>query len=71
MPLEFFSNNSGLSQIPNIVGKAPIPSAPPVSSMTQVPQFSKTTTVRLGTGNFHMPTFQMPNANSSANPLPT
>ena len=48
-----------------------MPLAPPVSPMTQVPPFFTTTTVRPGTGNFQMPTFQMPNANSSANPLPT
>jgi len=39
--------------------------------MTQVPQYSTTTTGRPIAGNFQMTTFQMPNANSSANPLPT
>jgi len=46
-------------------------SAPLVSPMTQILQYSTTTTARPITGNFQMPTFQMPNANSSANPLPT
>ena len=46
-------------------------SAPSVSPLTQIPQYSTNTTTRPVTGNFQMPTFQMPNANSSANPLPT
>jgi len=46
-------------------------SAPLVLSMTQISQYSTTTTARPVTGNFQMPTFQMPNANSSINPLPT
>ena len=71
MPLEFLSNNSGLSQVPDIVGKTRIPSAPPVSPMTQVPQFSTTNTVRPGIGNLQMLTFQMPNASSSGNLLST
>jgi hypothetical protein len=41
-------------------------SAPPVSLMTQIPQYSTTTTVRPIFGNFQMPTFQTPNANASA-----
>jgi len=46
-------------------------SAPSVSPMTQIFQYSTTTTARPVTGNFQTPTFQMPNANLSANPLPT
>jgi len=67
----FCANSSGTSQIVNLAGKAPMTSAPPVSLMTQIPQYSTTTTARPVTGNFQMPTFQMPNANSSADPLPT
>jgi len=71
MPPDFCTNSSGTSQITDLAGKAPTTSAPPVSPMTQIPQYSTTTTTRPVTGNFQMPTFQMPNANSSANPLPT
>ena len=69
MPRDFFANSSGTSQVADLVGKAPMTSAPPVSPMTQNPQHSTTTTARPVTGNFHMLTFQMPNA--SADPLPT
>ena len=71
MPSEFLANNSGTSQIPDIAGKAPMPLVPPVSPMTQVPQVSTTTIAWPVTGNFQMPTFQVPNASSSANPLST
>jgi len=37
MPPEFLANNSGLSQAPDTTGKVPMPSAPLVSPMTQVP----------------------------------
>jgi len=46
-------------------------SAPPVSPMTQIPKYSTTTTARPVTRNFQMPMFQMPNTNSSVDPLPT
>jgi len=68
MPPEFFANSSRTSQVTDLVGKAPMTSAPPVSPMTQNPQYSTTTTVRPIIGNFQMPTFQMPNA--SGDPLP-
>jgi len=42
-----------------------------VSPMTQIPQYSTTTTTRPLTENFQMSTFHMPYANSSANLLPT
>jgi len=71
MPPEFFANNSGTSQVIDLARKTPMPSAPPVSWMTQIPQYSTTTTARPFAGNFQAPIFQMPNANSSANPLPT
>jgi len=68
MPPDFLANSSGMSQLVDLTGKAPMTSAPPVSLMTQNPQYSTTTTARHVTGNFQMPTFQMPNA--SADPLP-
>jgi len=71
MPLEFFVNSSGTSQVTDLAAKVSMTSVPPVSPMTQIPQYSTTTTTRPVIGNFQMPTFQMPNANSSANPLPT
>ena len=52
MPLEFLANNSRLSQTPDTAGKTPMPSAPPVSPMTQVPQYSMTTTLRPVAMNF-------------------
>jgi len=41
MPPEDFANSSGTSQVADLVGKAPMTSAPPVSPMTQIPQYSK------------------------------
>jgi len=69
MPLDVCANSSGTSQVVDLTGKAPMASAPLVSSMTQNPHYSTTTTTRPVTRNFQMPTFQMPNA--SADPLPT
>jgi len=37
MPPEFMANSSGTSQVADMTGKAPMASAPPVSSMTQNP----------------------------------
>jgi len=37
MPPEFFANNYGTSQVTDSAGKTPMPLAPPVSSMTQIP----------------------------------
>jgi len=56
MPLEFFTNSSGTSQVADLAGKAPMTSAPPVSPMTQIPHYSTTTTTRPVTENFEMPT---------------
>ena len=67
MPLDFLANSSRTSQLVDLIGKAPMTSAPPVSPMTQNPQYSTTTTVRPVTRNIQMPTFQMPNA--SVDPL--
>ena len=39
--------------------------------MSQIPQYSTTTTTRPVIGNSKMPMFQMPNANLLANLLPT
>ena len=69
MPPDSFANSSGTSQVGDVLGKAPMTSAPLVSPMTHNPQYSTTTTARPHIGNFQMPTFQMPNA--SADPLPT
>jgi len=71
MPPKFLANSSGTSQVTDLAGKAPMTSAPPVSPMTQIHQYSTTTTARPVTRNSQMPTFKMPNANLSANPLPT
>jgi len=68
MPLDFGANSSRTSQVADTTGKAPMTSAPPVSLMTQNPQYSTTTTARPLTGNSQMPTFEMPNA--SVDPLP-
>jgi len=70
MPLDFFANSSGTSQVADLAGKAPMTSAPLILPMTQNPQYSTTTIARPVTGNFQMPTFQIPNANSPADPLP-
>jgi len=51
MPPDFLANSSGTSQVVDLTSKAPMTSAPPVSSMTQNPQYSTTTTVRPVTGN--------------------
>ena len=69
MPPDFVANSSRTSQVADVIGKAPMTSAPPVSPMTLNPQYSTTTTARPLTRNFQMPTFQMPNA--SVDPLPT
>jgi len=65
MPLEFSAISSGLSQLSDTAGKAPIPSAPPVSPMTQVPQYATSTTVCPVSGGFQVPLFQVSNTGSS------
>jgi len=57
MPPDFVANSSGTSQVVDITGKAPMASAPPVSPMTQNPQYSTTSTARPFTRNSQMPTF--------------
>ena len=54
MPSYFSANCSGTSQVVDVVGKAPMTSAPPVSAMTQNAQYSTTTTARPFTGNSQM-----------------
>jgi len=51
MPPDFGANSSATSQVTNVAHKAPMTSAPPVSPMTQNPQYSATTTARPFTGN--------------------
>jgi len=46
MPPDFLANSSGTSQLVDLTGKAPMTSPPPVSPMTQNPQYSTPTTVR-------------------------
>jgi len=69
MPLVFMANSSGTSQMADMIGKAPMASAPPVSPMTQILQYSMTTTARPFAGNSQISAFQMPNA--SADLMPT
>jgi len=57
MPPEFFVNSSRTSQSADLAGKAPMTSAPPVSPMTQIAQYSTTTTARPIIGNFQIPAF--------------
>jgi len=52
MPPEFFAKGSKTSQVADLAGKAPMTLAPPVSPMTQIPQYTTTTTVRPAIGNF-------------------
>jgi len=37
MPSDFVANSSGVSQVADVTGKAPMTSAPPASPMTQNP----------------------------------
>jgi len=57
MPPDFGANSSGMSQVADVTGKAPVTSAPPVSPMTQNPQYSTTTTTTPFTRNSQLPTF--------------
>ena len=69
MPTKFMANSSGTSQVADTTDKVPIALAPPVSPMTQNPQYSTTTTARPFIGNSQIPTVQMPNASTA--PMPT
>jgi len=62
MPPDFLANNYGTSQVADLTGKAPVTLAPPVSPMTQNPQYSMT-------GSFQMPTFHVPNASTDLLPM--
>jgi hypothetical protein len=68
MPLELSAFNSGLPQVFDATGKAPVSSA--VSPMNQVPQYATSTTVQSTSGDFQMPSFQAPNTSLSASLLP-
>jgi len=68
MPLELMAKCPGTSQVVDVIGKAPMTSAPSNPPMNQNPQYSTTTTARPYIGNSQAPTFQMPNA--SADPIP-
>ena len=57
IPPEFATNNAGTSQVADVIGKAPMISAPLVSPMSKNPQYSTTTTARPLTGYSQMPTF--------------
>jgi hypothetical protein len=70
MPLELSAINSGLPQVFDTAGKAPISSAAPISPMTQVPQYTTSTTVQPTLGGFQVPSFQAPNTSPSASLLP-
>jgi len=69
MPPEFMANSSRMSQVVDMIGKAPMASAPPGSPMTQNPQYSTTTTARPFTRNSQIPMFQMPNASADSMPM--
>jgi hypothetical protein len=71
MPPELSSIRYELSQVFDAAGKAPVPSTPPVSPMTQVPQYATSTAVRSISGGFKVPSFQAPNTSSSTILLPT
>jgi hypothetical protein len=68
MPPELSAFNSGLPQVFDAAGKAPVSSA--ISSMNQVPQYATSTTVQSTSGGFQMPSFQAPNTSPSASLLP-
>jgi hypothetical protein len=70
MPSELSAISSGLPQVFDAAGKAPVSSAAPVSPMTQVSQYATSTTVQPISGGFQVPLFQAPNTSSSASLLP-
>jgi hypothetical protein len=70
MPQGLSAINSGLPQVFDTAGKAVVSSAAPVSLMTQVPQYTTSTTVQPISGGFQVPSFQAPNTSSSASLLP-
>jgi hypothetical protein len=69
MPPELSAINSGLPQVFDVAGKAPVSSAAPVSPMTQVPQYVTSITVQPISGGFQVPSFQAPNTSSSTSLL--
>jgi hypothetical protein len=67
MPPELSAFNSGLPQVFDAAGKAPVSSA--ILPMNQVPQYATSTTVQSTSGGFQMPSFQAPNTSPSASLL--
>jgi hypothetical protein len=70
MPPELSAISSGLPQVFDAAGKAPVSSTAPVSPMTQVPQYATSTIVQPILEVFQVPSFQAPNTSSSASLLP-
>jgi hypothetical protein len=68
LPPEFSVFNSGLPQVFDAAGKAPVSLV--VSPMNQVPQYVTLTTVQSTSGCFQMPSFQAPNTSPSVSLLP-
>jgi hypothetical protein len=68
MPPELSAFNSGLPQVFDAAGKAPVSSA--FSPMNQVPQYATSATVQPTSGGFQMPSFQAPNTSPSASLQP-
>jgi len=57
MPPEMMAKTLGTSQVADVIGKAPMASAPPNPPMNQSRQYTTTTTTRPYTGNSEAPTF--------------
>jgi len=60
MPLELSAISSGLPQVFDAVGKAPVSSAALVSPMTQVPQYATSNTVQPISEGFRCLCFKHP-----------
>jgi hypothetical protein len=68
MPPEPSAFNTGLPQVFDTTGKAPMPSAG--SPIVQVPQYTTATTMQPTLGGFQVPLGQTSNSSPSANLLP-
>jgi len=68
MPPEMMLKTPDTSQVADLIGKAPMASAPPNPPMNQSPRYTTTTTARPYTRNSQAPTFQMPNASTDLMP---
>jgi hypothetical protein len=69
MPSKLSAFNSGLPQVFDAAGKAPVSSVAPISPMTHVPQYATSTIVQPNSGGFQIPSFQAPNTSPSASLL--